>query len=573
MGHLRIATVQLEYLPLYRTAFGNPWYEEPLMPSMPYEDIKEEQESNLLISLLQNSNLPDRTVKVAISNAREAYLQNIKLKIEEILSYCSSNNVDLVVFPEYSIPPEALEVVHQYSINMVIVGGIGIINKNAMNELNKEEYELDLRNVKRDTNAAVLFSPNQNEIITKEHPSQGEDIAVGTGPKTFKINTPKGIFSIGVAICLDFEYSKETLLDDRPDIVAIPSLTRSTEPFIEKPREFSRIFANHAALGNSYIGVADMKGLHYFKNKDGSIPVPPQAEAIVIVDWNLDKPYQDQPTSPISTDHLPYAMATILYKGFDSKVTNRLEPISNLPSEEALRLSALEETHTELKPILDKEIPRYSVLSRLLSQLDSIPDHLPEREIRVISRHLALSPEVLRLTEWKYKQCQDFIKSLTRSNVGREDWGSIGPVVGVYGKSASDISREVRSSLLEDKDKAEATEHKVDLAEENQLVFFATLGYSELPDSVELFVRQLNLIRTLADLNDPELLLRYRLSSFRDSSQIMHASFQIYCMTKNKTEDELESLRGGIGQLIHVTFGGSYSLTYTTNDLELDEPW
>jgi len=47
------------------------------------------------------------------------------------------------------------------------------------------------------------------------------------------------------------------------------------------------------------------------------------------------------------------------------------------------------------------------------------------------------------------------------------------------------------------------------------------------------------MLRTIADLQDPNVRLRYRIQTFRESPNVMHAIYDIVCTTSGRSQSEI----------------------------------
>ncbi|MFW6016598.1 MAG: hypothetical protein ACOCRK_09180, partial [bacterium] len=68
-------------------------------------------------------------------NIQTKYNKYFKKKLECILEYFNGKEIDILIFPEYTIPPEALKLLYDYSIqnNIIIVAGSHTVLKKYEN--------------------------------------------------------------------------------------------------------------------------------------------------------------------------------------------------------------------------------------------------------------------------------------------------------------------------------------------------------------------------------------------------------------------------------------------------------
>jgi uncharacterized protein DUF4158 len=163
-------------------------------------------------------NVCEKTMK----ESRQAYVANLTEKIREIMTFCYRHEVDLVVFPEYSVPLEALEALSAFSNRIAIIAGLGRLRRTDIKIA--QDMNIDVKGSAPGNNVAVVLSPNKNYLIAKKHPAEKEDIQPGKGPITDTLELQKGVFTVGVAICLDFIQEKSLFNQQMPDLVAISQL-------------------------------------------------------------------------------------------------------------------------------------------------------------------------------------------------------------------------------------------------------------------------------------------------------------------------------------------------------------
>jgi|GEM_PF-2307121 len=563
MAELRIAAVQLDYQPVTRN-IGAGWrLDEPLSPLNP---LAEPDQPKSLLSNLRNEHPYCRDVcEKLMQESRLTYTNNLTEKLREILTFCFRNAVDIVVFPEYSIPVDSLAALRSFSNRMAIVAGIGYLQRQDIETL--KNLGIETQGTAKANNAVVIMSPSKNFLVAKKNPSETEYIQSGSGPVSEKLDLRKGSFTIGVAICLDFIRERGIINQQNPDMVIIPALSQNIEEFTdETPRDFIRIFANHAHFGGTYVGAPLIKGLN-FANRRGTTPLEKGVEGIVIVDWDYEHPWPVKPTSTKSLDHRLYARSAIVYKGRDREIAQVISRMEDIPDQD-IREEDILQFAREIHGMIEKTGSRYDLLREASEAITEKSMILTLEEQTVLSRHLVLSSDILALPEWKYRRHIAVVEQLKRI---QEDIPDVVAVpIGEYWSEAREIASNVRSNLVEVRHKGAFGKGEED-PHQTQLVFYATLGAYTIEDAKGSLPHQLTLLRTIADLQDPRITLRYRLKCRPDPLGSMQATFEIICTVRNYTREEVESLREGLGQLIHVTFTGAYSMQYTTTKFEYEE--
>jgi hypothetical protein len=208
------------------------------------------------------------TFKDLQTQCRSLYVENIRKKVEQILTFCVELNSDLVVFPEYSIPVEVIETLVKFSEQMLIVAGVGFVRES-------EQKIFKYHNLnplpKNGNNVAVVLGPNVKSVVSKKHAADGETMIAGVGIEAFEIG---GGVRAAVAICRDFlvDGSAQSSGASGPHVVAIPALSQAVDAFTnDAPRDFVRIFSNHSDLGGSAIHVPNLT-FPAFVNNYGTLP-------------------------------------------------------------------------------------------------------------------------------------------------------------------------------------------------------------------------------------------------------------------------------------------------------------
>jgi hypothetical protein len=422
-----------------------------------FEDFHEQQ--YLLDSLCQQGGAFKGACSNLMKAARQDYGTNLEAKLREILTFCYQHQVHLVVFPEYAIPTSAIGVLRDFSTDMAIVAGLGFLRQEDITNLEKialEERERGFDGVehaRHGCNAAVLLSPQTNALVIKKHSAGGEHMEQGTGPQPFSLEFNDHKYNIAVAICKDFLREKELIRSYSPNLVhlvAIPSLSRSRSEFREKPRDFARIFANHAQYGGTYIGASEIKAPCFVDGDVGTDPLPAGSEGIVVVDWDLGR--AESRITPFDlTEHFLYARAGLVYKGLnlDNNPTVALSQVCQMdaaemiPKEDAVHLA--QDALTTLQS-LGSDLP---MLHDALTDIVEHEEELLDDEVDVLRRHCLLSDRVLTITEWRHKQCMAVADALydqaQRSQLDVP--GLVWAAIGVYRDQARSLADGVRVSL------------------------------------------------------------------------------------------------------------------------------
>ena len=325
---LRLAAIQLSAFRQSRTALTLSWFpDEPLAGTNPFSGEPLHWSLDALAKLSRH-----REFSVLRQECKELYEKNLAKKLGQILTFCNELAVDVVVLPEYSIPSTLLEVLANFANRLVIVAGTGFVRESDILQYKQLGIADQL---KHGHNAAVVIGPKLAYVVTKAEAMDGEAIEKGRGARIVRL--PTGI-DLGVAICKDFLLESGPLAKESPDVVAIPALTPSTVAFAsDAPRDYLRILANHASAGGSFIHIPDLE-FPRFVDRNGTIPLPPRQEGIVIVDFER---YRPRPTPTTRTTNRLVARSAIVYEGVSDENTGAVAALTRASNVSQITLDLL----------------------------------------------------------------------------------------------------------------------------------------------------------------------------------------------------------------------------------------
>jgi hypothetical protein len=350
---IQIASVQLDFVPgaviqgpglwtpAEPLAWGQDWFDEGLSLSRlaerfpSFKSVRKQVESGL----------------IGFQNRR----------LEQILAFLEKNAVDLCVFPEYAFiaDPSTLQILAGFAPKITIVAGLGVPRRIGVEALGT--YTGD--RVPPGSNVAAVFSGTACHLVAKEHPAVGEEIEHGTGIRVVKVQAGGTDLNLAVAICKDYLVAGHSLggREPVPDLLAIPAYSENTEIFSpDAPRDFPRIFANHASYGGSTIHAAGCKGR--FVDHGTLRAIPAGAEGVISVNWF------GAPEKPVA-----------LLKG-DNVVVLRSAMISRSDGKPAIDVvqafGELSQGKTSPADVLDEQLPRWLDYTQAQPRLALVSDAL-----------------------------------------------------------------------------------------------------------------------------------------------------------------------------------------------------
>ncbi len=215
-----------------------------------------------------------------MSEFEEIYVSTLNAQIEEITKVCHEKKVNLLTFPEYSIPIKSLGFVDKLSkkYNITIIAGSHTLTYEGVSDYFFEKDVLQrLQSNFEYIAACPVFTPNENHVFFKQFSSRYDDNLTEVEDKlrqTITVQTGDGSFKIGIAICKEFLSSQEQTTDfkklekilltvQESDVIAIISLNkdsrhfkRETNTFLNSRKHGGRIniiYSNYSLFGGSYI--------------------------------------------------------------------------------------------------------------------------------------------------------------------------------------------------------------------------------------------------------------------------------------------------------------------------------
>ncbi|CAN91076.1 unnamed protein product [Sorangium cellulosum So ce56] len=441
-SHVRVGVVQLDYHPVVPVP-------SPSALEDPFGDPSREVSSLLPVG---ESSAPlhlQRPLKELRRRIREAYLAQTKRKVEAILDACRAWSVQILVFPEYSIPPALLENIARAAPDTVVVAGTHHVDDST---LDQKIYESLGSTANHDEllNCAVspvLHGGRLLALIPKLHPAKPELRFLQPGHGWAPIDLPESFGGpLGVLICLDLlqresdphrEHVGPHLSQCR--LIAAPSLTgKHTLPeFDAKAQEEARrkgrpvLYADHAPGGGSsiYVDEGREQDLRIFPEHAGYLE--PGEEGVVVADIDLGHQAAGASTRHASTSPiLPYAAASLVYSGVDrahAEWYQRLGAVLDEPEKNTRqRLRAVKAFVAATPPEIPKGISaRQRRLQRLMQDIEG-ESNLDR--VRQLTREVMLPEEVLPLDGLRAALARGAADEIQKW-VNEHHAGDFGPVV------------------------------------------------------------------------------------------------------------------------------------------------
>jgi predicted amidohydrolase len=404
----RVAVVQMDYHPAALLDRRSP-LEDPL-----FELGKPD-------SLLPETGVVPRGLESRFRDLRrrirEAYDDQLLHRVRAILTTCRSWGVEVIVFPEYSVPWEILGGIVDAAGSMVVVAGTHAVERDARKS--KVYQKLGYAQVP-ELGTAVCPVLHEGRLLTlqpKLNPARPEQGSMRPGQAWHPVSLPPGIPGpLGVMICLDFLYRESELHRglvgpglEESRFLAVPSLTphftipEFTSKAWEEARRYGRpvLYADIASGGGTsvFVDEGDVSDLRLFPERAGYLE--PGDEGVIVADVDLGYVRTGRSTRYAQENPVkPFAAASLVYRAhpIGDRYADFLEA---LRVEEAVEVETiLDELQAKRELLLDAGAVagtkmRERRMRRMLGELEYTTD--PE-DLRRFTREILLPPELLPLT-------------------------------------------------------------------------------------------------------------------------------------------------------------------------------
>ncbi|WP_213414234.1 hypothetical protein, partial [Xylanibacillus composti] len=276
-------------------------------------------------------------IKTLRQHILKRYLEHQSEKIELIIQHAVSTNVDILVFPEYTIPGEILPLVKQLADlnNIIIVSGSHMITGNLsdyytecnipLTELRgnhnivKEEYI-------RQAVSPVFLGNGSVELFYKQEQSQWETNLIPSSSNKQWVQIERGgrKLLLGVKLCIDALKRIEWPEDDTSKIFVIPSYSPKTHNFddsagIHLLNGIPVCYLNEAKTGQSKVyGWVHRDETSPYLSNGGTIKIPNNEECLLTVDIDVEGQFGKNSTTKVHYPTKVISIAPLLYTSTSS---------------------------------------------------------------------------------------------------------------------------------------------------------------------------------------------------------------------------------------------------------------
>lgn len=327
---LRIAYCQISAHPAYCGPNGN-YCKEPIYSS-----------DGTILNELKQINEIDK-ICLQIENL---YIQKFIFKIQQLLHALEGKNIDIIVFPEYTIPAECLPLIYEFcqSQNCICIAASHTIQQSHKNIYERINMNISLDNYINMSCCPIIYPKNKTSFFFKCHKSKWEanmgvdEYAAENNIYTFTYKQQH----ISILLCIDalhIDVDKKNT-----DILIVPAASPSDGCFKNKfesyiSKEIPTIFCNFYLYGNSTVYCSVPKNSNLpFAEKNNITKTAPNEEVVTIIDINESSQATKSHTINTAIPIMVNQVLPILYRedNSDQKIFELIKNYSHLKNYENL---------------------------------------------------------------------------------------------------------------------------------------------------------------------------------------------------------------------------------------------
>ena len=228
--------------------------------------------------------------------SKSLYIEHIRSKLLDIANWSGNKSCHLLVFPEYSVPPQVLLDLRKIAVNhsMIIVAGTHRVQAGHHAESIYRDLQIYDDNNFVGCACSPIFSPDGSVYIAKKIKKSKWESNLTTPekePKSFQLECKGQTISLSVIPCIDSLHADVigTILSGRekkPNIIVCPSESPNTSLFSDAAsllasRDILFCYANTADSGGSFYNIPDSWGVYLKGHSHFYEELPPKTEAIL----------------------------------------------------------------------------------------------------------------------------------------------------------------------------------------------------------------------------------------------------------------------------------------------------
>lgn len=458
-----------------------------------------------------------QSIQIAADRRYRAKVANLSSRIRQVLRFTYERGCDVVVFGPGVLPPPCLDVIRSFSVQMTIVVRVACTREDERKQIRRLGLSA----------SAPLGEP----LLLMMGPTGGRRIAQGK-PFTIERATPDPIN----------QWSMTIRASDKEVRGVIAPILLSGQTFASS----NKILLKCATKSTGGTEVTQ-EGI------TGGRAVAAKSEGVYI--YEIDARQTPDRALVITAEAI--TRAAILYQDEKADVRDLTRRLSAIHSRSLAR-DEFEDAVASIIPAEEKSARGYPELTAALADIRN-GSLLGEMEPAIAALEHIVLPDSIRTTEEEeYVALFRLLDALPIDDSNEVD--ALRSYIDTYTSELAPMLRSEHRRL----------QHRSmpmsDSGTSEQILFSAQLLSFDEDGARRSLKRQLSMLRTLADLQLPDLILTYKLSTFESSSGSLEAAFEVIASISGTSTARVEALREGFGRVVHSTFAGNYGLSFSTGE-------
>lgn len=247
----------------------------------------------------------------------DLYIDKFTFKIEQLLLSLKDKNIDVIVFPEYTIPAECLKPLYDFcqSQKCICIAASHTIQQSHQSIYEYIGMDISVNDCINMSCCPVIFPENRTRFFFKRHKSKWEanmtvEECQSKDDNIFTFNCKQQ--KVSVLLCIDalhIDIDKKSA-----DILIVPAASPSDGQFKNKfesylAKEIPTVFCNFYSYGKSTVFCSVPQNTNLpFAEKNNFTKTAPNEEVVVIVDVNessqATKSHTINTTTSIAVNHV-----------------------------------------------------------------------------------------------------------------------------------------------------------------------------------------------------------------------------------------------------------------------------
>jgi|GEM_PF-718479 len=576
---IRAAVVQFDYQP---TAFLNYSYiQEPALLGEGEQGIT-------------SLHLTVPGVEKQIENFREdvakAYEEFTSERLYCILKRLIEIKVDLVVFPEYSIPANCLSLIDKSAGDIVVIAGSHTVTSRTLDTCTAVGINLTSDDVGRSI-CPVRISPNAWERIDKLTKSKWEiPSKFGATWKTLKIKVDDVDLTFAVFLCVDFINENDQTYQEivsrdiwsKVDFGIVPSYSPVIRDFEQRARPVTEragvpiLYANVASVGGSRI-YCHFRESDSFVELHSTRPLAAGDEAVIIVDILAGAQFEPKPTPlPIPQASQLVTVLPILHKETFQSFFNLNEKMFEAKGDTQKR-SIAQTAQEELRSIAAlSKVPQ--ILRKKIDALLGAMDWRDGQWIQNCVNSIFTNTKEESLNEKRFvllfRAQRLLVSILSHPQVQPNELNAVTEILNAYRLALDSLRHRIKPEILADFEPEDISVHT--LTSDKPASSFTSVFLMRLQTAsshLEALEKQIRLIKTIAYEGNESIALNLRYTSLPNpTGNLKTISLEILGAAKATdridSRRKAEAFRRDFANLTRVTLQDAYEFSLTELDAD-----